>query len=388
MTDAELTQKLEDLRKLIVDWATERDLWYDSSFTDWVTHFDMEPTQIPCVLVMTYEGPLFEIINGYADSALEDEFTELFDDTGFYFELHDHVTACFYPSNDELIPHYQQFFEWQWICKLVAEDYGDLYEELFEYFQAKPERLRDLHHRDFERLLDSVFRNNGYLSTLGPGSGDGGVDLRLYHKDAIGDVTTLVQAKRYAESRAINLEAVAALSAVVEDERANRGLFVTTSRFLPSAKKFADRQQQRITLATSGDVQRWCNTASTRILRDKSQLVTQSHVSSLLTDHDNEQIVYASWGYNCTLISFAIILKETKNAALLMYLPSKHIDGDGQVGTVVPDTTATSIENLNADNVMRATRSKSEYNDTVYFHADHKLFERWDGNPVYFNSMD
>lgn len=70
--------------------------------------------------------------------------------------------------------------------------------------------------------------------------------------DPIGDILTLVQAKRYAGTRSIELEAVSALSGVVEDERANRGLLVTTSRFLPSSVSFAARQKGRVVLAEPG----------------------------------------------------------------------------------------------------------------------------------------
>jgi hypothetical protein len=392
MTDKELEQKLQNLRALIIEWATKHDIWSDASFTDWITHFKMEPTQVPCVLVMTFEGPLYAVLNCLDSADLCDEFNKLFEGTDFFYELHDHVTAVFYPADEPLTLDYQQYFEWQWICKLVADDYGDLYEELFVYFRRNPERLRELHHRDFEKLLDSVFRNNGYQTILGPGQGDEGVDLRLYHKDAIGDVATLVQAKRYANHRPIKLEAVAALCAAVDDERSNRGLFVTTSRFLPSAKRFAARRQHRITLATLDDVARWCNTAATNIVRDKSQLVSPDHVSLLIataaSGKNADRIVYANWGYNCTLVDFAIVLKETRNAALLMELPSVEFSGDGQMGTVVPDLSTESIKNLTAKHIIRTTRSDSLVSGGVRYWGNHKLFHVWDGNPVYFNSAD
>lgn len=46
--------------------------------------------------------------------------------------------------------------------------------------------MKSLHHRDFEKFLDAVMRNNGYRTELGPGAGDGGVDIRLYCSDIVG----------------------------------------------------------------------------------------------------------------------------------------------------------------------------------------------------------
>jgi restriction endonuclease Mrr len=47
----------------------------------------------------------------------------------------------------------------------------------------------------------------------------------------------VVQVKKYNESLPIRFDAVAALSMIVEEEKANRGLFITTSRYLQQGKK-------------------------------------------------------------------------------------------------------------------------------------------------------
>jgi restriction system protein len=107
-------------------------------------------------------------------------------------------------------------------------------------------------------LLDIIFLNHGYITEPGPGWGDGGVDLRLIQKDEIGQIITLVQAKRYKKKNAIRLDAVKALTATVERHNANRGLFVTTSRYLPGVEKWASEQPTKIILAKPEDVSEWC----------------------------------------------------------------------------------------------------------------------------------
>ena len=210
-------------------------------------------------------------------------------------------------SCNKLEEAYRDYFEWQWICDLIQPDFSNLYEEIYEWFQTHPSDLHCLHPRKFEILLDGIFRNNGYRTQLGSGQADGGVDLRLYSNDVIGEAVTLVQAKRYTESNPIRLEAVQALSAAVEDERANRGLFVTTSRYLPCAERFAARQNRRIQLATSNDVSCWSSYAVERIIRDKSRLVTPDHVKSLLNSKSTSntlegKIFRANTGYTIDLL--------------------------------------------------------------------------------------
>jgi len=143
-------------------------------------------------------------------------------------------------------------------CQIIIPEFQAIYEELIQHFAYHPEDLHNLEWRKFERLLDAIFKNQGFVSEIGPGSGDSGVDLRLIQKANVGELVTLVQAKRYAPKYPIQLEPVAALLGVMYDQNADRGLFVTTSCYLPSAKKFAERQKKLLTLAASEDVGKWC----------------------------------------------------------------------------------------------------------------------------------
>jgi Restriction endonuclease len=43
--------------------------------------------------------------------------------------------------------------------------------------------------------LDAIFKNQGYGTELGPGSNDGGIDLRLYENTTRPELVTVVQAK-------------------------------------------------------------------------------------------------------------------------------------------------------------------------------------------------
>jgi anti-anti-sigma factor len=157
--------------------------------------------------------------------------------------------------------------EFEQKCAIVVPNFEQINREFVEYFARNPERLTDLDWRKFELLLEAILRNNGFRTELGSGHADRGIDLRLVQSDACGELITLVQAKKYDTHRPIRLEAVQAFCAVIDDEKANRGLFVTTSRYLPGARQFAERQRHRLTLADSIDVARWCEGAIKRMIK-------------------------------------------------------------------------------------------------------------------------
>lgn len=197
-----------------------------------------------------------------------------------------------------------------------------------------------------------------------------------------------MQAKRYAEHLPVGLEAIQALSAAVEDERANRGLFVTTSRYLPGAKKFATRQNRKLTLATNEDLAQWSNYARLAIIEDKSKLVSPSHVRNIINTKPKVgsiegRIFCANSGITMIMNSFVLVLRETKTAALLMKLPTKDTSGDGQVGYEVPIRVA----NLSSSRVFRAKKKLSSHGE-ISLWGDQQLYFPWDGEPTYFNYLD
>lgn len=393
LTDAELERKISDLKTQIESWAIKHDIWSDAGFKTYDEHFDDQPLDEPYVLVLWYEGGLFNLFNGYTQNdIIRDEFEELVDATDFMYEFYDHMTMVFSAKDEKLNEEYRRYFSFKWVCKLVTPDFSQIYEELFEHFAKHPEDLYKLEWRGFEQLIESVFRNYGYRTELGPGQGDRGIDLRLYQKDAIGEVVTLVQAKRYKKIYKIGLETVAALESLVTDENANRGLLVTTSEFLPGARAFAERKNRRIQLATSQDVKSWCEEIS-RKLQKFSPVDTAVDIINQLRAGTNlsgflGKIVHTRWGYNMIINDFCLIIKETEQAALLVKLPKRVVsdDGDGFTGYEVPFLPE-NFELGPIDSVIRAKKSYDPKGE-VSFWGDKKFYDIWDGEPKYFDWLD
>lgn len=195
---------------------------------------------------------------------------------------------------------------------MVQQDVADVHEELYSHFAQRPADLDRLTWREYEILLFRIFQNQGFTCELGPGSNDGGVDIRLLQRNPLGDILTLVQAKHYAPKNKIDLSAVAALHGVADVEAAQKSIFVTTSDYLPSARRFAGRTRIPMMLATSDHVRDWCRDESDGIIRDKSKLVAPEAVSCLLQNlsPNDPRIVHASTGYSVIMNQYAIVLKK------------------------------------------------------------------------------
>jgi len=391
LSDKVLENQIALLKKLIREWGENHELWFDCGFTSWIEKYDDEPSENPCILMMYFEGPLYGIFN--MGHYLADDFYNLIDSkTDFFCQLEDNVTMSFWvkEENPALNAAFRNYFEWKWVSSLIKDGFDDIHKEIYDRINRSPSDLQKLSPRQFEQFLDSVFKNNGYRSQIGPGQADGGVDIRLYSDDGVAEIITLVQAKRYASKNPIKLEAVQALSAVVENERANRGLFVTTSRYLPGVRDFAARQNRRIILADSTNIQEWCALANQKITLERSKILTAQYIQDIFLGKSGSELegkIFCSRsGYNMHYYSFALVLKESRNTVLAIPLSSIVHSDDGyeQIGMNLP--------NINFSDALReheAFRAKKITNgNEISLWGNRERYLLWDGKPTPFNYMD
>lgn len=389
--DVDLEARINRLQVAVQTWAQSRDLWHDCGFQTFAERVGAEPKAPAVISVLHFDGPLFNVFNGIFDDGSLREFDELLTKLGYEYELADHVSAYIFARDPTLAAEFEDYFHWQWVCSLIEPDCADVYEELYSHFANRPDDLHSISWRKFEILLFRIFQNQGFQAELGPGQGDGGVDVRFLQRDPLGDILTLVQAKNYAPKRKIGIEAVSSLYGLAKAEDARRGIFVTTSEYLPSARRFAGRVAGELELRTSSDVAEWCKTASAGIITDKSKLVSPSHLRGIvegLNPNRDHRVLHANTGYNVTSNAFALLLKETKYAALIMALPKMTVshDGYGQVGYEIPVLDDRAYPMLNSQCVWRAKRGGLD-RDATYWDGS-SLYMPWNGQPAYFNMMD
>lgn len=114
----------------------------------------------------------------------------------------------------------------------------------------------------FESLVVRLLFAMGYGGTVNDldkalvgKSGDGGVD-GVIDQDPLGLDRIYVQAKRYADGNSVGAGAIRDFFGSLDRFKANKGLFVTTSIFSPSARETADMLSKRIVLIDGSQLAR------------------------------------------------------------------------------------------------------------------------------------
>lgn len=385
--DAHLDGLVAKVSRITEDWARRHDLWYDSAHKDPIAHYNSEPGKESPILLLCSDGPAMTSLEWDDEHAVE--LRGELEQVGVYMEFDDRVTACYHIIDHE--SELQQAFDrraaWQWTCKLIEGDAADVSGDLYQHFASHPEDFHKLHHRDFEKLVSSIFAARGWRTELGPGSGDGGVDLRLWQTDPIGDLLTLVQIKRHAAHRPVHLDAVAALETHVNREGASRGLVVTSSRFLPGVHEFASKQSYRLRLAEQVDVQSWCAQAAQEQVSARNRALALDALMPLI--HEVRSV-----GTHPRLLagdrlspSFCLVLRETRTSALLVRIPSVRVAGDTYRGEKIPLLDGSVIEDpWDGSKVFRAQRLEKD--GRVTYWGKRALFSKWDGRPQYYDHWD
>jgi len=116
-------------------------------------------------------------------------------------------------------------------------------DKLIEYFLKNPTHLRSMKPRDFEQLIAELFDAFGFAVELTQSTRDNGRDIIAIGNENIAASKYLIECKRYAESNKVGIQPVRSLYGVVNDERATKGILVTTSSFTAPAEEFLQRNK-------------------------------------------------------------------------------------------------------------------------------------------------
>src|ERR1035437_746751 len=154
--EAALLMELAHVQKEKETWATQNELWHDSGFAVPFVYHDEAP-RIDETILLISEGPLARIFS--TASGYEPLFTEMLENLGYWLEIYNHYTFLLHPIDDKLREDFLSFHRWQWLQKLAERKLLELHTEAFEYFAKHPESMKKLGWRQFEELLDAVFKN-------------------------------------------------------------------------------------------------------------------------------------------------------------------------------------------------------------------------------------
>jgi restriction system protein len=108
--------------------------------------------------------------------------------------------------------------------------------EVRKYLLAKRDSVYELHPRQLEEIVGSIFRDQGYHARVTEYSGDRGIDVIL--DDPAGG-TIGVQVRRHKKTRKVEAEQIRALTGALVIQGHTKGVFVTTSSFRRGAVREA-----------------------------------------------------------------------------------------------------------------------------------------------------
>lgn len=145
----------------------------------------------------------------------------------------------------------------------VPDDPDDYLDQRYiDYFVKNSEDLAKMQWRNFERLTAEFFHRKGYEVVLGPGTNDGGVDVRVWpaNSNKTGPPLLLVQCKRHSKKNDVAIETVKSFWSDVAWENAKHGLIATTSRIAPGGIATSRARRWPLGFAENKQVAHWVKT--------------------------------------------------------------------------------------------------------------------------------
>ncbi len=130
-------------------------------------------------------------------------------------------------------------------------------ENVIEKLKKWPEDVYKLSPHKFEEMIAALLADQGCKVEMTLKTRDGGKDIIASMDTAIGKVITLVEAKRYNDTRPVRVELLRQLYGVLHDHPASHAMLVTTSYFTRDAEEFQRRHDYELSLRKFADIKNW-----------------------------------------------------------------------------------------------------------------------------------
>ncbi len=154
-------------------------------------------------------------------------------------------------------------------CDIKSSPNEFLEQKFIDYLAANSDKLSNIHWRNFEKFCAEFFKRQGYVIELGPGTNDGGVDIRAFDKQNVLRPLIIIQCKRYKEDKKVDIETVKSFYTDVIFEGAKSGMIVTTSYIAKGGKKVCAARGYPLNFAESEDVKKWATSMWRYKIRNK-----------------------------------------------------------------------------------------------------------------------
>ena len=135
----------------------------------------------------------------------------------------------------------------------------DITDELIKFLSKHPSNIYELNPRQFEELVAAIFTDRGYKVKLTPQTHDNGRDILAVLNTPFDEETlTIIECKKFARNRHIGPELLRGFMWNIDSfDKANCGMFVTTSFFSQQAEKIQKENYWRLKLKDYDDLREW-----------------------------------------------------------------------------------------------------------------------------------
>lgn len=137
----------------------------------------------------------------------------------------------------------------------------DTNEELIAQLASQPDLMYGLNPRKFEEIVARLFEKRGFKVTLTPASKDGGFDFFAELRNPITSLLVVAECKRYSRERKVGIEVVRGLHSVLETNKANKALVITSSFFTAGAIGYQRILGAKMGLNDYNDLVAWLQTS-------------------------------------------------------------------------------------------------------------------------------
>ena len=149
-------------------------------------------------------------------------------------------------------------------CEIIEEPYMEMeYDDIpelllsvYDQILLDPNSVYNLESWEFEELVAEVYSRNGYRARVTQRTRDGGRDVIATCEVGGVSYSTYFECKQQGPRRPVGVEIVRGLYGVMERDRIDKGVIVTTSRFTRDAIKEAEMLNGRIKLVDFQELQR------------------------------------------------------------------------------------------------------------------------------------
>jgi len=180
-------------------------------------------------------------------SIYDKNFSTIVETHNFFTDADITVSILQYPSdtnnlyiykynNTIIVSNYDQMAAFRKYASLVMDNL-----DIFDYSSTESIDIHSLSGIEFESLCKKLLEKMNFDVSTTKQSGDGGIDLVAYNHQPMLEGKYIVQCKRYSGS--VGEPIIRDLYGVVNSERANKGILITTGTFTKSAVEFSIGKQ-------------------------------------------------------------------------------------------------------------------------------------------------